>query len=93
MYEASFLDLDAIDRRHLVTERLEIEQQILDYLVPLLWILAERLADDALKLGGNTRREVSQRRRLTVEHRDQHVSAGRASERRPMGHHLVQQGT
>ena len=81
------------DRRDLVTESLEIEQQVLHPLIPLLWILAKCLADDALEFGGNVRCEVGQRRRLVVEHRDQHVSARRASKRVPVGHHLVQQDT
>jgi hypothetical protein len=57
-----------IGRGDLVTKCLQIEEQVLHHLVPLLGILAERLANDALELGGNVRSDFGQRSRLVVQH-------------------------
>jgi hypothetical protein len=54
--------------RDFATERLEIEQQVLHHLVPLIGILTEGLVDDALELVRDARLESGERRRLVLEH-------------------------
>ena len=68
---------------HLVAQRLEIEAQVFDHLVPLLSILPQGLADDALQLRGQPRIEPRERLRLAIENRDHDVAAARAAERPP----------
>ena len=78
-------------RSQLVAQRLQIEQQVLHDLIPLLAILAHGLAHDALQLAQERRLEARQGRRLVIEDGGQDVAAARAGERPPPGDHLVQQ--
>jgi hypothetical protein len=69
------------------SETLQIEQEVLRGLIAFLAILAQRLGDDALQLGGSFR---LQRRRLPLEDRDEHVGRRLPIEWPPAGDHFVE---
>ena len=76
--------------RGILAQRLQVEQQVSHALIALVPILAQRLADDPLKLRGNIRVKSRQWRGLPVEDGRDDVAAGLARERRSPRDHLVE---
>ena len=77
-------------RVQVVTQCLQVEQQVLHRLIPLRAVLPQRLREDALHFRRGVRARTAPRRRLVLEDGGEHVAATRRGERAAPRDHLVE---